>query len=166
MHKGLCSMTKLLLIVKLKINAVFREGFTNHTYTRHRSTDQLLLLLAVCFILYYFYKSPYQSTIQIWYNLNLWDLTSKIVLIYTRSHVMCGEARRHMHTLVSSNSLLLAVKTKTKKDFHISAMLLILILQNSNQRTFPQLPKTSYSTLPEDCNHTVTVGCPTSHFWP
>jgi hypothetical protein len=42
---------------------------------------------------------------------------------------MRGEARRHLHTPIYSNSLLLAVKTKAKEDFHIFAMLLIIILQ-------------------------------------
>jgi hypothetical protein len=83
-------------------------------------------------MLFYFYESPYQSTVQIWYNLNLWDLTSKIVLIYTRTHEMRGEVRRHLHKPVSSNSLLLAVQTK---DFRILALLLMFIIENLNQRT-------------------------------
>ena len=43
---------------------------------------------------------------------------------------MRREARRHLHTPISSNSLLLAVKTKATEDFRISAMLLIFVLPN------------------------------------
>jgi hypothetical protein len=55
---------------------------------------------------------------------------------------MRGETRRHLHTPLSSNSFGLAVKTKAKEDFRISAMLLIFILQNCS-------PKNN-STITED----------------